>query len=95
LLETLQEREISVSELAAKIGISESAIAEIIRGQAPITAEIALQLEQILGYQRDFGRTENVIIESIWLDRNPNSALRRKVKLTSEKLFAAIAHPTF
>lgn len=54
LLETLQEREISINELAAKIGISELAIAEIIRGQAPITAEIALQLEQILAIPARF-----------------------------------------
>lgn len=54
LLETLQEREISINELAAKAGISESAIAEILSGQAAITPEIALQLEEILGIPARF-----------------------------------------
>lgn len=54
LLETLQEREISIGELAAKTGIPESAIAEIIGGKAAITPEIALQLERILGIPARF-----------------------------------------
>lgn len=54
LLETLQEREIPVQELAAKMGISEVAIASLISGNSPITPEIALQLGQILGIPADF-----------------------------------------
>ena len=54
LLETLQEREIPVEELAAKMGISEVAIASLISGNTPITPEIALQLEQFLGIPAHF-----------------------------------------
>ncbi|MGL4498757.1 MAG: helix-turn-helix transcriptional regulator, partial [Planktothrix sp.] len=54
LLETLQEREILVEELAAKMGISEVTIASLISGNAPITPEIAQQLAQILGIPADF-----------------------------------------
>ena len=54
LLETLEKRAIPVEELAAKLGISEVAIASLISGTTPITPEIALQLEQILGIPAHF-----------------------------------------
>ncbi|MCT7990565.1 helix-turn-helix transcriptional regulator [Laspinema olomoucense] len=54
LLERLQEREILVEELAAKMGISEVTIASLISGNTPITLEIALQLEQFLGIPAHF-----------------------------------------
>ncbi|AFY81264.1 helix-turn-helix transcriptional regulator [Oscillatoria acuminata] len=54
LLETLQEREILVEELAAKMGISKVAIASLISGNTPITPEISLQLEQFLGIPAHF-----------------------------------------
>jgi addiction module HigA family antidote len=50
----LQERAIAVEELAVKMGISEMTIASLIRGNTPITPEIALQLEQFLGIPADF-----------------------------------------
>lgn len=43
-----------VEELAAKMGISEIAIASLISGNAPLTPEIALQLAQILGIPAGF-----------------------------------------
>jgi addiction module HigA family antidote len=54
LLETLQERAIAVEELAAKMGVSERAISSLISGNAPLTPEIARQLEQFLGIPADF-----------------------------------------
>jgi addiction module HigA family antidote len=54
LLETLQERAITVEELAAKMESSERAIASLISGNAPLTPEIALQLEQFLGIPAHF-----------------------------------------
>jgi len=48
LLEILEHREISQSELAARTGRPKKTINEIIKGKAAITHETALQLEKVL-----------------------------------------------
>lgn len=54
LAELLQEREMTELELANQIGIADKIIKEIIKGKAPITPEIALQLEIIFGTPAHF-----------------------------------------
>lgn len=49
LADMLEERELTQAELAVRIGRPKKTVNEIIKGRAPITAEIALQLEQALG----------------------------------------------
>jgi len=54
LEELLAERGISQTELAEHIGVSKNTISEIINGKSAITAEIALQLELVLGTPASF-----------------------------------------
>lgn len=49
LEETLEARGMKKSELAERCGRSEKMISQIISGQAPITAETAIQFERVLG----------------------------------------------
>jgi len=44
----------TVSELTRKTGYSRNAIYKIVRGRSPITAEIALSLEMVLGVSANF-----------------------------------------
>jgi HTH-type transcriptional regulator/antitoxin HigA len=58
LQETLAAVGISLVEIAERTGSSQQAIEEIINGMMPITAEMAWQLERMLGVPAHF-----------WLDR--------------------------
>jgi HTH-type transcriptional regulator/antitoxin HigA len=54
LQEVLEERGISIAELAERTSKPEKTINEIINGQAAITPEIALQLELVLSIPASF-----------------------------------------
>lgn len=54
LREVLEEREISQTELATRMGRPKKTISEIINGKAAITQETALQLELVLGIPARF-----------------------------------------
>src|SRR4029077_9667546 len=54
LLETLEERGMSQSELARRMGRPTKTINEIINGKAAITPETAIQLELTLGITATF-----------------------------------------
>lgn len=54
LLEALQDREMTQSELALRIGRPLKTVNEIIRGKAAITPETAIQLERALGISAPF-----------------------------------------
>jgi addiction module HigA family antidote len=49
LADLLEEQGISQAELAHRIGMTEQTISEIIHGHAPVTPEIAVKLESVLG----------------------------------------------
>jgi len=52
--EELEARGLSQSDLARRMGRPIQAINEIVRGRKAITAETALQLEDVLGVSADF-----------------------------------------
>ena len=54
LLETLETIGVSQAEFAGRIGLSQKAVREIIKGKAIITPETALQLECVLGIPASF-----------------------------------------
>lgn len=54
LLEALQDRDMTQSELAQRLGRPLKTVNEIIRGKAAITAETAIQLERALGISASF-----------------------------------------
>ena len=49
LFETLEARDITHSELAARTGLSLKTVSQITNSRAPITSETAIQLERVLG----------------------------------------------
>jgi addiction module HigA family antidote len=93
LQELLDERTMSQSELARRVGRTPKMINEIIKGKAPITPETALLLEQVLGvparlwnnlegiYREDLARIaahETLRQHISWLEELP---LRNMIKL--------------
>ena len=47
-LEALRRRQISLSQLARRLGRPKKAISDIVKGRTQITADTAVQLEQVL-----------------------------------------------
>ncbi len=54
ILDILEERGWSQSELAEKTGYTQKHISQLVEGHASITEEIALKLERVLGSTADF-----------------------------------------
>ena len=54
LLETIEALGLSQVELAERIGQSRQTVQRIIQGQAPVTPEMAVQLERVLGLPKEF-----------------------------------------
>src|ERR1019366_5163303 len=92
LLEALQERGMTQSELAQRLGRPLKTVNEIIKGKAAITPETAIQLERTLGisarfwsnleaqYRDSLARQEAdaaLVMQSGWADRFPIADLVR------------------
>ena len=86
LQEILEERYMTQTELADRLGLAQKTVNEIIRGKAPLTHETALSLETVLGipasfwnayetaYRESLARKEGAekLVESTsWLDTIP------------------------
>ena len=54
LAEELEARDMTPEELARELGMSEQFVTEIIRGERPITGEIASELEKAVGVRAGF-----------------------------------------
>jgi HTH-type transcriptional regulator/antitoxin HigA len=54
LAEMLEERGLTQTELAQRLGVSLKHVNQVLRGTAPISAELALGLESVLGAPADF-----------------------------------------
>lgn len=104
LLELLQEKSMSQSDLARLMGRPPKTINEIVQGKAAITPDTALQLERVLGlkasawnrleadYQEDRHRLEEVrrlATDTDWLKRFPLAEMRKRYLLSSEGANAA------
>ncbi|MDQ2731429.1 MAG: helix-turn-helix domain-containing protein [Armatimonadota bacterium] len=57
LEEILEERQMTQTELAQRLGLAHKTVNEIIRGKAPLTHETALGLENVLGIPASFWNT--------------------------------------
>jgi addiction module HigA family antidote len=65
LLEALEERSMSQSELARRMGRPTKTINEIVNAKAALTPETAIQLERTLGIDASFGINWRLSIASI------------------------------
>lgn len=96
LLEVLQERRMTQSELARRMGRPLKTINEIIKGKAALTAETSIQLERALGiraafwnnleatYRGTIARRQAALEldrESVWASKFPIKELRRWGKI--------------
>jgi len=57
IADLLEERDMSQAELARRLGTAPKVINEIIRGKAPISPSMAVNLEQVLGSPASFWLT--------------------------------------
>jgi HTH-type transcriptional regulator / antitoxin HigA len=78
LLETITHKQMSQTELAARMGRPLKTINEIIKGKAAIMPETAFQLERVLGISADF-----------WIERERNYRLELAAIADSEQLLKA------
>lgn len=100
LLEALQERSMSQSELARRMNRPVKTINEIVNGKAAITPETAIQLERVVGinarvwnalevaYREHLARehaAEDLKEQASWADRFPIRDLVRKGLLSSTR----------
>ena len=56
LLETIEAMGISQAELAASMGVTEKHVSSVVKGKSPISRNIALKLERLLGIDAAFWR---------------------------------------
>ncbi len=63
--ETIEALGMSQADLADRVGRSRKVIGEIIKGKAPITPEMAIQLERVLGVPAGFWNNRERIYREI------------------------------
>ncbi len=93
LAEMLEERALSQTELARRLGVSLKHINQVVNGAVPISADLALALEKVLGvtasfwlkrdalYQAEIARREeqrDLADEVEWAERFPISELKKR-----------------
>lgn len=80
LAETLEAREISKCDLAARCQLSIKTVSQIVNGKAPVTSGTALQLERVLGVSAE-----------VWVNLDANYRLHRARQADRERLNADAA----
>ena len=81
LREWLEGAQISVTTLAAHIGVTRATLSRIINGHAGVTAEMDLRLHQALGTR-----------EGLWLDVQNQPFDSRRFRLLSDPKIALLLH---
>lgn len=92
LIDTIEAKNISQTELASRMGRPIKTINEIIQGKTAITPETAIQLERVLGISAEFwiereqnyrlelaeiAETETLLEKSQWLQNFPLSGMKK------------------
>lgn len=101
ILDLIEERGWSQGELAVRLGFSEKHISQLINGKVPLTTEVAMRLERVLGstidfwlsleanYQKHLARlkaTEDHTQWDSWLDELPIKELMHNGVLRKRRL---------
>lgn len=89
LAEELAAKSMSQAELAVLIGISEEIIDEIVKGQTPITAEMALKLESVFQLPANFWVNLEQQYQETLLQIQVNQALNNTTPFFNEVVFSA------
>lgn len=79
LAETLQSIGMSQAELAVRIGRAKKTVNEIVKGKAPITPRIALELESVLGVPAGFWNSREAIFREHLARVEEQSRFEKKV----------------
>ena len=64
ILDLLDEREMTQSDLARRLGVSAKHVNQIVKGSAPVSAEVALGLEKVLGGSVSFWATREALFQA-------------------------------
>ncbi len=84
LEEVLEDARINQAELARRIGQSPQAINEIVKGEKPITPNIALQLEQILGISAQLWSNLETEFRLILAKKQQSKKIQKEETLVTE-----------
>jgi len=89
LVEELEAKSMSQAELAGLIGTSKEVINEIIKGKTPITAEMALKLEQVFKLPSHFWVNLEQQYQETLLQMQVNQAVNNTKPLFNEVISSA------
>ena len=64
ILDLLDEREMTQSDLARRLGVSAKHVNQMVKGAAPISADVALGLEKVLGGSVSFWATREALFQA-------------------------------
>jgi HTH-type transcriptional regulator / antitoxin HigA len=64
ILDLLDEREMTQTDLARRLGVSAKHVNQIVKGSAPISADLALGLEKVLGGSASFWATREALYQA-------------------------------
>src|SRR5437660_1993430 len=79
ILDLLDEREMTQTDLARRLGVSAKHVNQIVKGSAPISADVALGLEKVLGASVSFWATREALYQARMAAQAENEELKSKV----------------
>lgn len=79
ILDLLEEREMTQTDLARRLGVSPKHVNQIVKGSAPISADVALGLEKVLGGSVSFWATREALYQARMAAQAENEELESHV----------------
>src|SRR5689334_5392739 len=79
ILDLLDEQEMTQTELARRLGVSAKHVNQIVKGSAPISADVALGLEKVLGASVSFWATREALYQARMAAQAENEELECQI----------------
>src|SRR3954454_2717407 len=78
ILDLLDERDMTQTDLARRLGVTPKHVNQIVKGSAPISADVALGLEKVLGGSVSFWATREALYQARMAAAAENEELERE-----------------
>jgi HTH-type transcriptional regulator/antitoxin HigA len=79
ILDLLDEREMTQTDLARRLGVSAKHVNQIVKGSAPISSDVALGLEKVLGGSVSFWATREALYQARMAAQAENEELESQI----------------
>jgi HTH-type transcriptional regulator/antitoxin HigA len=84
ILDLLDEREMTQTDLARRLGVTPKHVNQIVKGSAPISADVALGLDKVLGGSVSFWATREALYQARMAAAAENEELEQEVGWASK-----------